>query len=413
MMPKPGARSKRNPATAVDPEGWIDNADAYLLNSYELAYFYAPECRRETAMRAIIALLMSAMLASGAVAQSSDWQATWDATLAAAKKEGKVVIVGTPKPTMRNEIAPKFTARFGIPVEFIAGRSEDMTERVRIERAAGIHSVDVQMAGPDTSLNVLYPEKLIDPLKPLLILPEVTDAAKWKGGKLWFMDPEERYILRLFSTVDSLIFINAAHVKPEEMQSARDLLNPKWKGRIATEDPKLDAGSGGNKAALFYSQLGAEFVRKLYIDQKPVISRDRRQMIDWLARGTYPICLSCRADDAAPLQEDGFKLLEVYRLSDMQNFVNSTPFLLTVANQAPHPNAARVFVNWMATREALEIYSRSYKSATLRNDVDESFLDPRAVPRPDVSYPDDADPKWRSVAKLDAGNKIRALLKKP
>ena len=82
-------------------------------------------------------------------------------------------------------------------------------------------------------------------------------------------------------------------------------------------------------------------------------------------------------------------------------------------SQAPHPNAARIFVNWMATREALEIYSRSYKSATLRNDVDESFLDPRAVPRPDVSYPDDADPKWRSVAKLDAGNKIRALLKKP
>jgi hypothetical protein len=49
----------------------------------------------------------------------------------------------------------------------------------------------------------------------------------------------------------------------------------------------------------------------------------------------------------------------------------------------------------------------------LRNDVDESFLDPRAVPRPDLSYPDDADPKWRSLAKLEAGSKIRALLKRP
>jgi hypothetical protein len=64
----------------------------------------------------------------------------------------------------------------------------------------------------------------------------------------------------------------------------------------------------------------------------------------------------------------------------------------------------------MATREALEIYSRSYKSATLRNDVDESFLDPRAVPRPGIDYLDDADPKWRSLQKLDVGNKIRALL---
>jgi iron(III) transport system substrate-binding protein len=352
------------------------------------------------------------VFAPQALAQSADWRTTWDATLAAAKREGKVVIVGTPKPTMRNEIAPRFSARYGIPVEFVAGKSEEMAARVRIERASGIYSVDVQMTGPDTALNVLYPEKLIDPLRPLLILPEVTDAGKWKAGKLRFMDPEEEYILRLFSTVDSLIYINAAYAKPEEMRSAKDLLDPKWRGKIATEDPKLNSGAGGNKAALFYSQLGADFVKKLYVDQKPVISRDRRQMIDWLARGTYPICLSCRADDAAPLVRDGFKLQEVYRLADMRNFVNSSPFLLTVANKAPHPNAARVFVNWMATKEALEIYSRSYQAATLRNDVDESFLDPRAIPAPGVEYPDDADAKWRSMAKLEAGKQIRELLKR-
>jgi len=364
-------------------------------------------------MKKILAVLLAVLFASGVRAQPADWQKIWDATLTAAKREGKVVIVGTPKPTMRNEIAPRFTARYGIPVEFVAGKSEEMAERVRIERASGIYSVDVQMAGPDTSFNVLYPGKLIDPLKPFLLLPEVTDGSKWKRGKPWFMDPEEQYILRLFSTVDSLIYINAAYVRPEEMRAARDMLNPKWRGKIATEDPRLDAGAGGAKAALFYSQLGGEFVQKLYIDQNAVISRDRRQMIDWLARGTYPICLSCPADDAAPLVADGFKLMEVYRLSDMQNYINSTPFLLTVANKAPHPNAARVFVNWMAGKEALEIYSRSYQAATLRTDVDESFLDPRAVPVPGMEYPDDADPKWRSVAKLEAGKKIRELLRKP
>jgi iron(III) transport system substrate-binding protein len=361
-------------------------------------------------MKKIVALLVAVLLAPDAMAQSADWQKIWAETLAAAKKEGKVVIVGTPKPTMRNEIIPKFTTRFGIQVEFIAGRSADIAERIRIERSSGIHSVDVHMSGPDTTLNVLYPEKLIDPLKPLLILPEVTDPGVWKRGKPWFMDPEERFALRLFSSVEALIFINAKYVQPAEMRSAQDLLNAKWKGKIATEDPKLDSGSGGNKAALFYNGLGAEFVKKLYVDQKPAISRDRRQMIDWLARGTYPICLSCRADDAAPLQEEGFKLLEVFELAGMQSNVNATPFLLSVASKAPHPNAARVFVNWMATREALEIYSRGYKSATLRNDVDESFLDPRAVPRPGVDYLDDADPKWRSMQKLDVGSKIRALL---
>lgn len=331
-------------------------------------------------MKPTLFSLMLMLFASGAMAQSTDWQKTWEATLAGAKQEGKVVIAGSPDPVMRNEIIPKFTARFGVAVDFIAGRSGQLVERVKIERAAGIYAVDIYMSGPDTSFNVLYAEKLIDPLKPMLILPEVTDAAKWKRGKPWFMDPEEQYVLRLFNSVDSLIFINTDYVKPEEMRSAQDLLNPKWQGKIVTEEPTSDSGSGGNTAANFYAQLGADFVKKLYVDQKPMISRDRRQMTDWLARGNYPICLTCRADDVRPLQTEGFKILEIYELAGVQNRVNSTPFLLSVANKAPHPNAAHVFINWLAGKEALEIYSRGYDAATLRTDADESFIDPRALP---------------------------------
>src|SRR5204863_3223155 len=106
---------------------------------------------QERAMSKIVVSLMFAMLASGAMAQAPDWQKTWDATLAGAKREGKVVIAGSPDPVMRNEIIPKFTARFGIAVDFIAGRSGQLVERVKIERAAGIYAVDIYMSGPDTS----------------------------------------------------------------------------------------------------------------------------------------------------------------------------------------------------------------------------------------------------------------------
>jgi iron(III) transport system substrate-binding protein len=364
------------------------------------------------AMKAIVVSLLLT-LAAPALAQSPDWQKAWEATLAGAKKEGKVVIAGSPDPVMRNEVIPKFTARYGIPVDFIAGRSGQLVERVKIERPSGIYSVDVYMSGPDTQFNVLYAEQLIDPLKPMLILPEVTDGAKWKRGGLWFMDPQQQYVLRLFNSVDSVLFINTDHVEPEEMRSVYDLLQPKWRGKIVTEDPTSDSGTGGNTAANFYSQLGPDFVKKLYVDQKAVVSRDRRQMTDWLARGTYPICLSCRSDDVRPLQKDGFKILEVYQLAGLQNRINSSPFLLSVANKAPHPNATRVFVNWLAGKEALEIYSRGFDAATLRTDVDESFLDPRAIPRADAPYPDDADPKWRSGEKPEIGKKLRALLKQP
>ena len=214
-------------------------------------------------MKSAVALPMLLGLVCAGLAQSADWQKSWDATLAAAKREGKVVVVGSPHPEMRNEVIPRFTARFGIPVDFIAGKSGENVERVRIERGSGIYSTDAFMVGASTALNALYAEKMIDPLAPLLLTPEVTDSSKWKSGKPPFIDPEGRYILRPFSTIDTLVFINTDYVKPEEMRSVEDLLNPKWKGKISTEDPGIDSGSGGNKAANFYSQLGAEFVRRL------------------------------------------------------------------------------------------------------------------------------------------------------
>jgi iron(III) transport system substrate-binding protein len=363
-------------------------------------------------MKKIVVLLLMTFVSS-AMAQSTDAQKTWDEILAAARKEGKVVIAGSPDPVMRNEVIPAFTKRYGIAVDFIAGKSGQIAERVKIERASGVYAMDAYLSGPDTQYNVLYPEKMIDPLKPLMILPEVTDVSKWKLGKIWFMDPEEKYVLRLFSSVDSLFFINTDYVKADEMKSAQDLLNPKWKGKITTEDPLDPTGTGGNTSANFYKQLGPDFTKKLYVDQQPVVSRDRRQMTDWLARGTYPICLSCRADDVRPLQQEGFKIMEVYDLQGVVNRVNSSPFLVSVANKAAHPNAVRVFVNWLAGKEALQIYSKGFDAATLRTDVDESFLDPRTIPKLGVNYPDDADPKWRSVEKVEIGAKLRPLLKKP
>ena len=112
-----------------------------------------------------------------------------------------------------------------------------------------------------------------------------------------------------------------------------------------------------------------------------------------------------------PLLKEGFKILEVYDLEGLRGRVNSSPFLLSVANKPAHPNAAKVFVNWLAGKEGLEIYSRGFEAVTVRTDVDESFLDPRSVPKPGVTYPDDADPKWRSADKLEYGAKIRAMLK--
>lgn len=351
------------------------------------------------------------LLAQPAGSQQTGLDQEWDEMMQAARKEGKVVVATSPDPAMR-EITSRFKARFGVSVEHIAGRSGQLAARLSSERRAGLYTVDVFLGGIQTIATPLYKEKMLDPLRPVLTHPEVANPAKWKRGKLWFVDPEGRYVLRLFSSVTGLLHLNTQVVKPGEIRSAKDLLNPKWRGKISTEDPTV-SGSGSNTAARLYAQLGEDFVKRLYVDQKPMVTRERRQLTDWLARGTYPIAFGAHSSSVERMRKDGFPVVEVLEYPDLPGALSGSPWLLTLMNRAPHPNAARLFANWMATKEALEIYSRAEGRATLRNDVDESFLAPGVVPRPGVNYFDTFDWEWTVAGKEKVRLRMKELLRSP
>ena len=127
-------------------------------------------------MRTIVMVFLILAWAAPGLTQSKVSDKEWNALIEAAKKEGKVVVAGSPDPVMRSGIMPKFKERYGIGIEFLAGRSSEITARVRTERASGIYSVDVYLAGPDTTVTSLYVEKMIDALNPMLVMPEVIDA---------------------------------------------------------------------------------------------------------------------------------------------------------------------------------------------------------------------------------------------
>jgi len=332
----------------------------------------------------LIAILLL-LLPSLSWAQATGWEKEWKDLLAGARKEGRVVVTGDPDPAMRLQVANKFTKKFGITVEYLGGRGSYVAARLRAERRARHYTTDVFSSGLGTITNVLYAEKMLAPLKPVLILPEVVDPSKWKKGKLWFVDPEEKYILRLFNYLTTLFFVNTDYVKPEEFKSMQDLLNPKWRGKIITDDPTI-SGSGGANAAKMYRLFGPEFIKALYVDQKPMISRNRRQIAEWLARGTYPIAIGASNSQTKRLMAEGFPIAAIRTVSDAPGTLSAGDGLLTLINHAPHPNAASVFINWITSREGLEILSRARMRATTRNDVDESFLPPGEVPRPGVKY---------------------------
>ncbi len=340
-----------------------------------------------------VVTLLVAFLTVPVWAQEKGWEKIWNETIAAAKKEGKVVVVGPAEPETRKRIPAAFKARFGIPVEYLSGRTSQIAARIRAERRAGLYSVDAFLATTNPMYLILYPEKALDPLRPALFLPEVINPSKWKTGKLWFMDPEDKYILRLFNNISSLLAVNTDHVKPVEIRSARDFLNPKWRGRMTVDDPTARRGGGLVQAGRFFSLFGKEYLKKFYVDQKPIIVRNRRQMTDWLARGTYPISFGADSEDVDRMRKEGFPVRNLMSLPDVPASSSSGGGgLMALANRAPHPNAARIFVNWMASKEGLEIYARAHQVGTTRSDIHEkSYLLPEKIPQPGVKYFDNSN----------------------
>jgi iron(III) transport system substrate-binding protein len=343
-------------------------------------------------------------------AAPADWEKQWNQLIVDAKKEGKVVILAPPDPQVRRVLPAKFKERFGITVDYLGGRSNESSARLRTERDAGISTVDAVLAGIQTMATIFYREKMLDPLPPVLILPEVLDGSKWTKGKLWFMDPEQKYILRLFNTVGTMFFLNTSQVKPEELKQAKDLLNPKWKGKIVLHDPTVP-GAGSNDAARLYVQFGDDFVKKLYVDQKPMISRDRRFVTDAIVHGSYPIAISASSDELLRMREEGLPLLPVYTLPDLPGTVSAGVGEVGLLNNAPHPNAAKLFVNWIASKDGLEVFSRARGDAPTRSDIDAlSYLSADIVPKAGEEYFDSYDWDFTLNKKEAVRMRMKALL---
>lgn len=360
-----------------------------------------------------LALVLYASCASAqTTGPSKDWEKQWNQLVADAQKEGKVVIIAPPDPQVREALPAGFKAKYGITVEYIGGRSSETAARLRAERQAGVHTVDVALSGIQTMATIFYREKMIDPVKPVLIHPDVVDGSKWKKGKPWFMDPEEQYILRLFNTRGTLLYLNTDQVKPEEIRSSKDLVNPKWKGKIATHDPTVP-GTGSNDAARLYVAFGEEFAKKLYVDQQPTTGRNRRQLTDWLVRGTYPIVLGAEDDEVERLRKEGFPVHAIYALDDLPGSLSAGVGQVALMKNAPHPNAAKLFINWIASKEGLEIFSRTRGGAPTRNDVgEERWLPAENIPKPDVNYFDTYDWEFTVTTKEKIRARMGELLRK-
>jgi iron(III) transport system substrate-binding protein len=121
-------------------------------------------------------------------------------------------------------------------------------------------------------------------------------------------------------------------------------------------------------------------------------------LADWLARGNHAVSVSSETEFIAGMKQQGLPV-DMVAPPDAPGTVSSGNGQIALLNRAPHPNAAKVFVNWIASREGLALLGRARQKPTTRNDIDESYALPWEVPRPDLKYFDAYD--WEFNAKRD------------
>ncbi|HKZ51524.1 MAG TPA: extracellular solute-binding protein, partial [Dehalococcoidia bacterium] len=221
----------------------------------------------------------------------------------------------------------------------------------------------------------------IEPIEPALILPEVKDGKNWLGGKLEFADREHLSLVML-SYSQSNVFVNTTMAKPEEFKSYKDLLDPKWKGKILLHDPRI-TGPGNAVFTFFYQhkELGPDYIRNL-AKQNLMVLRDTGQELEWLGQGKYPICIACSTETAATMVKQGVPIATINPAQLKEGgYLSAGAGAVAMLNKAPHPNAAKVYVNWLLTQETQTALARAAKYASRRLDVpNQEWLEPWQLP---------------------------------
>ena len=331
----------------------------------------------------LMCLSVSSPLPSFAAEARPAWQAEWDKTVKAAEEEGALVIYMTQafEPVFRAAFQKKYPK---IKVTMVTGRGPQLSQRVMSERRADRFAVDLYVSGNISPLTVFHRAKILEPIKPLLLLPEVIDTTGWYEGKHHYDDPEKRYIFVFEGTPRSgEITYNTKLVKPAEIKSYWDLLSPKWKGKIASVDPLVSGPISAAQIFFFkHPDLGPEFLRRLHAETEIAIVGSNEQLLDWLSAGKFAFGIGARDVDTAMMQ--GLPLSQFLPGSLKEgSSVTAYNGTLSFFNRAPHPNAAKVAVNWLFSRDGQATWL-DYNEKTgglydsLREDISKEKVSDRA-----------------------------------
>jgi iron(III) transport system substrate-binding protein len=273
----------------------------------------------------------------------------WERTVKAAEQEGQVTVykIGT------DAEWHAFQKRFPkIKLILVPGNAAQILQRIMAERRGGKFLADVVRLGGGTTSTLLKAQALA-PLPASIIMPEVKDTSKWFEGRHHYNDAENRYVFIYAAFPLRLLGYNTKLVDPKSLTSFWDLLDPKWKGKISAKDP-AEPGGGSPLLFLYYNpSLGPEYLRKLIATGGVTFVRNETLQTDWIASGKFPIAITAKATEVEDAKRQGLPVdvLDSHALSKDGVAMEAGGTMISLMNRAPHPNAAKVLINWFLSRE--------------------------------------------------------------
>ena len=252
----------------------------------------------------------------------------------AAKKEGKITIYSVGSIEESEKGIKVFNKKYPfIQVEPYTGTSEDLAEKIMTESKAGRNIADLVRA--DTAI---YP--LLDAgLAMKYLSPE---SANFPKGAY---DPEGAWRFLQY-TVHSIAWNTKSIAAADAPRSYDDLLNPKYKGKLAIEAECLEWFS--QQLAIRGREKGIEYMRKL-AEQKPRLTKGHTTLSRLVVTGEVPLAVMVYAYRS---QLDKESKAPIEWVADKPATANQT--MLVITKDAPHPNAAKLMVDWWLSKEGQE-----------------------------------------------------------
>ncbi len=316
----------------------------------------------------------------------------YDQVLAAAMEEGVVSIIGHESELRRAILKDEFEKRFpGIRVEYLGLPGGEADARCQSEWDAGAFSYDVVMARCTDFLFEIADEGGLQPISDNVLLPNILDdESLWVGGfDESYLDTQDQYIFSFGAFSLSITWQRTDLLPQDEITMIDQLLDPKYGPKLGFADPRTDFLSN-YQTAFIYENAGEEGLRTLFEENGARIFGDGAQLIDTMVR-TDDLWLAVGFPDhrLKAFQDAGLEAsfnIEPTKFEDACWMGRTNGFVaIPVGN--PHPNATKIWMNWVLGEEAQYIWSYDSGEASARADV---------PPGTSGRFPDPTQCSWRN-----------------